>query len=107
LPAGVGLALDGLPLISAVQGAGVVVADDADGEQFVEDCALVPEDGVDGLDCHVCLLGDGGDGCAGIAVTDEEGLGGVQHAMPGGEGLASPAAGSGLDKLLHVSRVYL
>ena len=107
LPAGVGLMLDGLPLLSASQGAGVVVADDADGEQLVEDGALVSEDGVDGLDSHVCFLGDGGDGRGGIAVTDEEGLGGVQHAMAGGEGLAGPAARNGLDRLLHVSRVYL
>jgi hypothetical protein len=107
LAAGVGLTLDGLPLLSALQGVGVVVADDADGEQLVEDGALVPEDGVDGLDSHVCFLGDGGDGRSGIAVTDEQDLGGVQHAMPGGEGLAGPAATIGLDRLLHVSRVYL
>jgi len=106
LPAGVGLTLDGLPLLSALQGDGVVVTGDADGEQLVEDGALVPEDGIDGLNSHVCFLGNGGDGCSGIAVADEEALRGVEHAMPGGESLAGPAASSGLDRVLHVSRVY-
>lgn len=41
-PAGVGLTLDGLPLLSAVQGDGVVVGGDADGEQLAEDGALGP-----------------------------------------------------------------
>jgi hypothetical protein len=107
LPAGVGLTLDGMPLLSALQGDGVVVADDADGEELVEDGALVPEDGVDGLNSHVCFLGDRGDGCNGIAVTDKEGFRGLEHAMPGGEGLTGPAARSGLDRLLHGSRVHL
>ena len=78
LPTGVGLTLDGLPLLSALQRAGVVVADDADGEHLAEDGALGPEDGIDGLNSHVCFLGDGGDGCSRIAITDEEGLRGVE-----------------------------
>lgn len=70
----------------------------ADGEQLGEDGALVPEDGVDGLDSHVRFLGDGGDGCSGIAVSDEEALRGGQQAMPGGVGLTGPAASSGLEQ---------
>jgi hypothetical protein len=109
LAVGVGLTLDGLPFLSVLDSSweplrhGVMVADDADGEELVEDGPLVPEDSIDGLHRHVGLLSDRGDGRRRIAVAEEERLGCVEHPVAGGESLAGPPSKVGFNRVLHVN----
>lgn len=107
MPAGVGLALDGLPVVPVPQRGRLIVSHDADVKQLGEDGPLGAEDRVYGLDGHVGCLGDGGHGCGGIAIAKEERFGGVEHAVPGGQGFALSPAGACLDWLIHIRRVSL
>jgi hypothetical protein len=107
LPLRVGLALHGPPVFPVPQRGLLIVTHGADVQELGEDRPLGAEDRVHGRRGHVGRLRDRGHGRGGVAVAQEQRLGGVEDAAPGGQGLAFPPAGPGLDGLAHLIRVSL
>jgi hypothetical protein len=107
LPPRVGLALHGLPVVPVPQRGPLIVAHRADVQQLGQDRPLGAEDRVHGRCGDVGRLRDRGHGRGGVAVAQEQRLGGVEDAVPGGQGLAFSPAGPGLDGLAHLGRVSL